>query len=136
MIKISNNLQVCHDPRANILYVTVLRARLPKQKMEEEGVEPFVVDHPYVNVFLLPDRVLENQRRTRHIQVMTANMCPTWNQTMVYPNVTAADLKDKYLEVAVKNYNPNGVDGLLGKIILYLSGSCLYSWFMKFKNLV
>ncbi|XP_021962571.1 protein piccolo [Folsomia candida] len=120
-------LQICHDPKANILYVTVIKARLPKQRRVsgaggpgEEGGEIVVAENPYVTVFLLPERVLENQRRTRHVANVT--LTPTWNQTMVYPNVTGEDLKDKYLEVAVRNYNPEGgVDALLGKIILYLS---------------
>lgn len=123
-------LQICHDPKANILYVTVIKARLPKQRRVsgaggpgEEGGEIVVAENPYVTVFLLPERVLENQRRTRHVANVT--LTPTWNQTMVYPNVTGEDLKDKYLEVAVRNYNPEGgVDALLGKIILYLSGTC------------
>ena len=69
-------LQICHDPKANVLYVTVLKAKFPKQE-SEDGTDHDQVD-PYVVVNLLPDRALENQRRTRHVMSLT----PFWNQTM------------------------------------------------------
>lgn len=111
-------LQICHDPKASILYVTVLKARLPKQR-NEDGTDHVQMD-PFVTVYLLPDRVLENQRRTRHVPMCCT---PQWNQTMVYPSISVNDLKSKYLEVSVKNYNPTGDDDeLFGKVVLYLSG--------------
>jgi len=113
----SVQLQICHDPKANILYVTVLKAKLPKQR--NDGADHVKVD-PYVTVFLLPDKVLENQRRTRHYPMCSS---PQFNQTMVYPNITLSDLKEKYLEISAKNYNPSGdEDSLFGKVLLYLSG--------------
>jgi hypothetical protein len=113
----SVQLQICHDPKANILYVTVLKARMPKQR--NDGADHVKVD-PYVTVYLLPDKVLENQRRTRHYPMCSS---PQFNQTMVYPNISSADLKLKYLEISAKNYNPTGdEDSLFGKVILYLSG--------------
>ncbi|CAG7718628.1 unnamed protein product [Allacma fusca] len=109
-------LQTCHDPKANILYVTVLKAKLPKQQ-NDDGTDHVQVD-PYIVVYLLPERILENQRRTRHVPMCSS---PQWNQTMVYPGVALVDLKTKLLEVSAWNYNPTGDDDFLGKVTLDLS---------------
>ena len=111
-------LQICHDPKANILYVTVQKAKLPKQH-NDDGTDHVQVD-PYIVVYLLPERILENQRRTRHVSMCSS---PQWKQTMVYPNVTATDLKTKLLEVSAWNYNPAGDDNFLGKVVFDLSGT-------------
>lgn len=116
-------LQICHDPKANILYVTVLKAKLSKQ-LNEDGTDHVPVD-PYVVCNIYPERVLENQRRTRHVPMCSE---PEFHQTMVYPNVSVNDLKEKQLEVCAWNYNPTGNDELFGKVILPLSGNPFVVW--------
>ena len=120
-------LQICHDPKANILYVTVQKAKLPKQH-NDDGTDHVQVD-PYIVVYLLPERILENQRRTRHVPMSSS---PQWRQTMVYPNVTGTDLKTKLLEVSAWNYNPAGDDNFLGKVVFDLSGTECSSSFIFF----
>ncbi|CAL8082069.1 unnamed protein product [Orchesella dallaii] len=110
-------LQICHDPKASILYVTVLKAKLSKP-LNEDGTDQHVPVDPYVVCNLYPERVLENQRRTRHVPMCSE---PEFHQTMVYPNVSVNELKEKLLEVCVWNYNSTGDDELFGKVILPLS---------------
>ena len=116
----SVQVQICHDPKAKILYVTVLRARLSEDCNTEEPYQSQL--DPYVIVYLLPNRTLDNQRRTRHLQMCNS---PQWNQTMVYPDVDVVDLESKNLEVSAWNYKMSGDDELLGRVILPLSGSLI-----------
>lgn len=118
-IKGQVHLQICHDPKANILYVTVIKAKLSKGlTFNEDGTDHVPVD-PYIVCTLFPERVLENQRRTRHVPMCSE---PEFQQTMVYPNITWRDLRGKMLEVCAWNNNPVGEDELFGKVVLSLSG--------------
>ncbi|XP_047739944.1 uncharacterized protein LOC125178991 [Hyalella azteca] len=107
-------LLICHDVVAQILYVTVLRARNLLTLREDGDTRP----DPFIKVYLLPGRSLENQRRTRHFQRTSA---PEWNQTMVYPNLHVSDLKKRYLEVTAWNYDQHRPNEFLGEVVLDLS---------------
>ncbi|KAF2359362.1 C2 domain [Trinorchestia longiramus] len=108
-------LLICHDVVAQILYVTVLRARNLLTLREDGDTRP----DPFIKVYLLPGRSLENQRRTRHFQRTSS---PEWNQTMVYPNLHQSDLKKRYLEVTAWNYDQHRPNEFLGEVVLDLSG--------------
>ncbi|XP_045133167.1 protein piccolo-like isoform X1 [Portunus trituberculatus] len=107
-------LQVCYDSQAGILYVTVLRARGLHTVREDGDTRP----DPFIKVYLLPGRSVENQRRTRYFS-LTSN--PEWNQTMVYPNLQPADLAKRHLEVTAWNYQPDRPNEYLGEVVLDLS---------------
>nr|XP_045614220.1 uncharacterized protein LOC123768007 [Procambarus clarkii] len=111
-------LQVCYDSRACILYVTVIQARSIYTLRDDGDTRP----DPFVKVYLLPGRSVENQRRTRYL---TRTSRPEWNQTMVYPNLRPADLSKRYLEVTAWNYQANKPNEFLGEIVLNLSESTL-----------
>ncbi len=120
-------LQICHDPKANILYVTVIKAKLSKVlSFNEDGTDHVPVD-PYIVCTIFPERIIENTRRTRHVPMCSE---PEFHQTMVYPNITWRDLRGKMLEVCAWNNNPVGEDELFGKVVLSLSGElfALKNW--------
>lgn len=105
-------LQVCYDSKASILYVTIVRARNLVTSRDNSGLPD-----PYVKCYLLPDRRVENQRRTRYFSRCSN---PEWKQTMVYPQVPQDQLKKKHLEISVWNYDINRPPEFLGEVILDL----------------
>ncbi|CAL4127248.1 unnamed protein product, partial [Meganyctiphanes norvegica] len=107
-------LQICFDSVAKILYVTVLRARVLTTLREDGDTRP----DPFIKVYLLPGRSVENQRRTRHFSRTSE---PEWNQTMVYPNLAQADLAKRHLEVTAWNYAQDKPNEFLGEVVLNLS---------------
>ncbi|XP_071524379.1 protein piccolo-like [Panulirus ornatus] len=109
-------LQVCYDSRACILYVTVLRARSLYTVRDDGDSRP----DPFIKVYLLPGRSVENQRRTRYF---SRTSCPDWNQTMVYPNLQPTDLAKRHLEVTAWNYQADKPNEFLGEVVLDLSDS-------------
>ncbi|XP_042241906.1 protein piccolo-like isoform X2 [Homarus americanus] len=111
-------LQVCYDSRAGILYVTVLRARSLYTVRDDGDTRP----DPFVKVYLLPGRSVENQRRTRFLSCTSS---PDWNQTMVYPNLQPGDLAKRHLEVTAWNFQANKPNEFLGEVVLNLSDSTL-----------
>ncbi|XP_069941796.1 regulating synaptic membrane exocytosis protein 1-like [Cherax quadricarinatus] len=111
-------LQVCYDCRAGILYVTVLRACSLFTLRDDDDTRP----DPFIKVYLLPGRSVENQRRTRYLS-RTSN--PEWNQTMVYPNLQPSELSKRYLEITAWNYQPNKPNEFLGEVVLTLSEATL-----------
>ncbi|GFU85100.1 protein piccolo [Trichonephila clavipes] len=108
-------LQVCHDSKAGILYVTIVRARNLVTSRDNSGLPD-----PYVICYLLPDRCFENQRRTRYFSRCSN---PEWKQTMVYPHVPQDQLKRKHLEISVWNYDINRPPEFLGEVIIDLKDS-------------
>ncbi|KAG1666255.1 Protein piccolo [Nymphon striatum] len=108
-------LLVCFDSQADILYVTILRARNLFSGRSDRSVQS---PDPFVKCYLLPGRCVENQRRTRYF---SRSSNPEWNQTMVYPNVTFDLLNQRYLEVTVWNYDIYRPNEFLGEVILDLS---------------
>ncbi|KAF8774659.1 Protein piccolo-like protein [Argiope bruennichi] len=108
-------LQVCHDSKAGILYVTIVRARNLVTSRDNSGLPD-----PYVICYLLPDRCFENQRRTRYFSRCSN---PEWKQTMVYPHVPQDQLKKKHLEISVWNYDINRPPEFLGEVIIDLKDS-------------
>ncbi|XP_054717232.1 uncharacterized protein LOC129226627 [Uloborus diversus] len=105
-------LQVCYDSKASILYVTIVRARNLVTSRDNSGLPD-----PYVKCYLLPERCVENQRRTRYFSRCSN---PEWKQTMVYPDVPQDQLKKKHLEISVWNYDVNRPPEFLGEVILDL----------------
>ncbi|XP_042897230.1 uncharacterized protein [Parasteatoda tepidariorum] len=108
-------LQVCHDSKAKILYVTIVRARNLVTSRDNSGLPD-----PYVKCYLLPERCFENQRRTRYFSRCSN---PEWKQTMVYPEVSLEQLKKKHLEISVWNYDINRPPEFLGEVIIDLKDS-------------
>nr|CAD7394694.1 unnamed protein product [Timema cristinae] len=104
-------LQVCYDKNAQILYVIVKKARNLKCV---EGVPP----DSLVNVYLLPERINEQQRRT---QVLTRTCDPEWNETLVYENVSQDQLISRFLELTVWNYAESTTIKFLGGILIDLT---------------
>ncbi|KAK4295694.1 hypothetical protein Pmani_031764 [Petrolisthes manimaculis] len=107
-------LQVCYDYKAAILYVTVIRARGLYTVRDDGETRP----DPFVKVYLLPGRSVENQRRTRYF---TQTSSPDWNQTMVYPSLQ--ELSKRHLEVTAWNYHTDKdkPNEFLGEVVLDLS---------------
>ncbi|OQR77600.1 piccolo-like, partial [Tropilaelaps mercedesae] len=93
-------LQICHDSQARILYAGVLKARNLRHSGNDENdrstLRPL---NPYAQCTLMPDDKDRNTRRTRQI----LSVEPTWNQTMVYPNVGSEQLGSRYLVVSLWN---------------------------------
>ncbi|GFG38949.1 hypothetical protein Cfor_12554 [Coptotermes formosanus] len=104
-------LQVCYDKQAHILYVIVKRAR---NLRTYQGIPP----DPLIKVYLLPGRVMGNQRQTRYF----SKTCdPEWNTTMVYENVSPEELSTRYLEVTAWNYDVYNRNHSLGGVLLNLA---------------
>ncbi|KAE8750463.1 hypothetical protein FOCC_FOCC002757 [Frankliniella occidentalis] len=109
------SLQVCYDKQAHILYLIVHKARnLPQIHSQGNMIPP----DPYVKVYLLPGRNLENQRRTK---ACSRTQEPEWNQTMVYEGVPPEELPTRYLEVTTWNYDVSKPNPAMGGVLLDLS---------------
>ncbi|XP_034251474.1 protein piccolo-like isoform X2 [Thrips palmi] len=109
------SLQVCYDKQASILYLIVHKARnLPPINNQGNLAPP----DPYVKVYLLPGRNLENQRRTK---ACSRTQEPEWNQTMVYEGVPPEELPTRYLEVTTWNYDVSKPNPAMGGVLLDLS---------------
>ncbi|KAK3913657.1 Protein piccolo [Frankliniella fusca] len=109
------SLQVCYDKQAHILYLIVHKARnLPLIHSQGNMIPP----DPYVKVYLLPGRNLENQRRTK---ACSRTQEPEWNQTMVYEGVPPEELPTRYLEVTTWNYDVSKPNPAMGGVLLDLS---------------
>ena len=105
----------CYDSRAHILYVTLVRARRLQTRRPNGDARP----DPFVRCVLLPGRKTENERRTRYL-ILTSD--PEWHQTMVYPAVTPAELRQRQLEVTVWHHQSDGRHEFLGEFLLDLAG--------------
>jgi len=87
---------------------------------------------PFVKCYLLPPRVIENQRKTRYY---SNNNSPIWKETMVYSSVSPKDLNERHLEVSVWDfqsiYKPYT---FLGQINIYLNENLKFNktenWFL------
>ncbi|KAJ1530969.1 hypothetical protein ONE63_005805 [Megalurothrips usitatus] len=114
------SLQVCYDKQAHILYLIVHKARhLPLIPSQGNMIPP----DPYVKVYLLPGRNLENQRRTK---ACSRTQEPEWNQTMVYEGVPPEELPTRYLEVTTWNYDVSKPNPAMGGVLLDLSDSSVF----------
>ncbi|CAM1299826.1 Uncharacterised protein g2529 [Pycnogonum litorale] len=123
-------LLICYDSQAEILYVTVIKAKgLTSSRLDRSTQMP----DPFVKCYLLPGRCVENQRRTRYF---SRSSNPEWNQTMVYPNVTQESLSQRYLEITVWNYDIYRPNEFLGEIILDLSDAAVIDEEARFYKLL
>ncbi|VDO92915.1 unnamed protein product [Soboliphyme baturini] len=125
-------LRLQYEKSTQTLFVTVVKARnLATQAGNRSGYR-----NPFVKIYLLPDRKVENKRRTRFI----SNTCnPEWNQTVVYKDVSENDLALKYLEFTVWDFDRIRENTFLGKVVLILTGkgfreetSMYFIFFMNF----
>ncbi|XP_022251150.1 uncharacterized protein LOC106467297 [Limulus polyphemus] len=107
------SLQVWYDSKESILYITILRARALLTARDNSGLPD-----PFVKCYLLPDRSMENLRRTRYFSRCSS---PEWKQTMVYPDVPPEDLPNRFFEISVWNYDIYRPNEFLGEIVLDLS---------------
>ncbi|RWS01001.1 rabphilin-3A-like protein [Dinothrombium tinctorium] len=105
-------LQICYDMKAGILYITIIKARNLMKLNNDQLPDPFV------KCYLLPPRIIENQRRTRYF---SRCVNPVWKQTMVYPQIKVEDLKKKYLEISVWSFDIYKPHTFLGQVVIHLS---------------
>ncbi|CAG2108568.1 unnamed protein product [Medioppia subpectinata] len=106
-------LQICYDMKAAILYVTIIEAHNLQKLTGGQSPDPFV------KCYLLPPRIVDNQRRTRYFYRC---LNPKWKQTMVYPNIKLDDFKRKYLELSVWSFSIYTPHIFLGQVVIDLSG--------------
>jgi len=113
-------LQICHDSRAHILYVSVVKARHLRTAGDDKPL------NPYAQCTLLPGTRERNTRRTRQIPNTSD---PKWNQTMVYPGVRRDQLHNHWLlasvwSLAVEDHTvapcPQDYDDFLGEVAVDL----------------
>ncbi|VDO98281.1 unnamed protein product [Soboliphyme baturini] len=64
-------------------------------------------------MFLLPDR---SERSRRQSKVLANTCSPSWNQSLVYKNVTTGQLSEKILEITVWDYEKYGSNEFLGEV--------------------
>ncbi|CAG0885085.1 unnamed protein product [Darwinula stevensoni] len=107
-------VQICHDVRASILYVTILRGIGLLVYRSDGDTRP----DPFVKCQLLPGHAVENERRTRCLQ---RNSTPVWNQTMVYPHITTADLRHYKLIISAWSFEVGRRKKFLGQILIRLN---------------
>lgn len=75
--------------------------------------------NPFVKIYLLPGRRVENKRRTKYI-VETVD--PDWQQTVVYKDIWPEQLAHYHLEFTVWDYDKFGQNLFLGQVVLPLAG--------------
>ncbi|KRX99041.1 Uncharacterized protein T4E_11158 [Trichinella pseudospiralis] len=108
-------LRVCFDHTSDTLFVTVLcAARLPNVDAKKRPPNPFV------KIYILPERVVQNKRRTKFI---ARSNNPVWNQTVVYKDLNLEQALGKMLEFTVWSYDRFKQNTFLGKVIINLSAT-------------
>ncbi|XP_059844467.1 protein piccolo [Hypanus sabinus] len=107
-------LQMNYDKQVGNLIVHVLQAR-DLAPRDNNGYSD-----PFVKVYLLPGRGVENKRRTKHVQ---KSLNPEWNQTVIYKNISMEQLKKKTLEVTVWDYDRISSNDFLGEVLIDLSNA-------------
>ncbi|CAG2183909.1 unnamed protein product, partial [Oppiella nova] len=103
--------------KAAILYVTIIEAHNLMTLSSGQSPDPFV------KCYLLPPRIVDNQRRTRYF---SRSLNPQWKQTMVYPNIKLDDFKRKYLELSVWSFCIYTPHVFLGQVVIDLSESFIF----------
>ncbi|CDW54303.1 protein vertebrate piccolo [Trichuris trichiura] len=117
----SGSLQarVYFESSTGTLFVTIVGAKeLPR--LEKRRRPP----NPFVKVYLLPKRRVENKRRTKFLP-KTIN--PEWNQTVAYKDLTIEMLSAKALEFTVWSYERFRENIFLGRAVVQLSGEHSFS---------
>ncbi|XP_078275521.1 protein piccolo-like isoform X3 [Rhinoraja longicauda] len=107
-------LQMNYDKQVGNLVVHVLQAR----DLAPRGNNGY--SDPFVKVYLLPGRGVENKRRTKPVQ---KSLNPEWNQTVIYKNISMDQLKKKTLEVTVWDYDRISSNDFLGEVLIDLSNA-------------
>ncbi|KRY70927.1 Uncharacterized protein T4A_9236 [Trichinella pseudospiralis] len=122
-------LRVCFDHTSDTLFVTVLcAARLPNVDAKKRPPNPFV------KIYILPERVVQNKRRTKFI---ARSNNPVWNQTVVYKDLNLEQALGKMLEFTVWSYDRFKQNTFLGKVIINLSDDAIIEpTFADLKNLI
>ncbi|XP_063438863.1 uncharacterized protein LOC134719876 isoform X1 [Mytilus trossulus] len=105
-------LQLSHDDYDNTLNVHLIQARnlMPK---DINGLSD-----PFVKIYLLPGRCLENKRRSKHI---SRTLNPQWHQTVMFQDLHREELQNKMLEITVWDYDRFKTNDFLGEVIIDLS---------------
>ncbi|XP_072419208.1 protein piccolo isoform X3 [Chiloscyllium punctatum] len=107
-------LQMNYDKHIGNLIVHVLQARNLAPRDNNGYSDPFV------KVYLLPGRGIENKRRTKHVQ---KSINPEWNQTVIYKSISMEQLKKKTLEVTIWDYDRLSSNDFLGEVLIDLSNT-------------
>ncbi|GCB76113.1 hypothetical protein scyTo_0016521, partial [Scyliorhinus torazame] len=107
-------LQMNYDKHIGNLIVHVLQARNLAPRDNNGYSDPFV------KVYLLPGRGVENKRRTKHVQ---KSINPEWNQTVIYKSISMEQIKKKTLEVTVWDYDRFSSNDFLGEVLIDLSNT-------------
>ncbi|KFD71710.1 hypothetical protein M514_04273 [Trichuris suis] len=111
----SGSLQarVYFESSTGTLFVTIVCAK-ELSRLEKRRRPP----NPFVKVYLLPKRRVENKRRTKFLPKTTH---PEWNQTVAYKDLTIETLSGKALEFTVWSYERFRENIFLGRAVVQLS---------------
>uniref|UniRef100_A0A8C5RRQ1 Piccolo presynaptic cytomatrix protein n=1 Tax=Laticauda laticaudata TaxID=8630 RepID=A0A8C5RRQ1_LATLA len=107
-------LQINYDKQLGNLIIHVLQARNLAPRDNNGYSDPFV------KVYLLPGRGIENKRKTKYIQ---KSLNPEWNQMVIYKSIFLEQLKKKTLEVSVWDYDRFSSNDFLGEVLIELSSA-------------
>uniref|UniRef100_A0A914XJS7 Protein piccolo n=1 Tax=Plectus sambesii TaxID=2011161 RepID=A0A914XJS7_9BILA len=110
-------IAVMFDGPSSTLLVSILSAReLPARTGENRSGYP----NPFVKIYLLPGRKVQNKRRTKFIP---STLDPDWNQTVAYKDLEWEELRGRYLEFTVWDYDKFSENNFLGQAIISLAGN-------------
>ncbi|EDO45977.1 predicted protein [Nematostella vectensis] len=73
---------------------------------------------PYVKLYLLPDPSKTTKLKTK---IAKKSQNPTYNETLVYSNLSAADLKTRHLQVTVWDHDRVGENDFMGGVVINLA---------------
>jgi len=104
-------ITLTYEAQTATLFVTIHNARNLNTRVD--GSYP----NPFVKIYLLPGRRVENKRRTKF---MTETVDPDWQQTVVYKEVLPDQIQRDCIEFTVWDYDKFGQNLFLGQVTLSL----------------